>query len=136
MSFWPWQASPTIWIYSACVHMLMTRFLRRSLTVGIAAFFAPAVFSNDLAPQDGATAPESVIICTNMVSGASWQIRINFAKNTVDSNPARIRSDEIAWQDRADGGNYTLDRKSGELAAVFASSTGGYFIHSRCSPQT
>ena len=31
-----------------------------------------------------------------------------------------------------DGGNYTLNRESGDLTASVASSTGGYFRHSRC----
>ena len=78
---------------------------------------------------------ESVLECTNVVSGLAWQIKINFEKNTVDSNPARVTSDEVSWRDAADGGNYTLDRKTGELTAIFASSTGGYFIHHRCKPR-
>jgi hypothetical protein len=69
------------------------------------------------------------------VSGVSWQIRIDFQQRTVDSNPARISSAEISWHDATDGGNYTLDRKSGSLTVIFASSTGGYFIHDRCRPQ-
>ncbi len=83
----------------------------------------------------GAEQPETVLACTNLVSGAAWQIRINFEKSTVDSNPARISRTTISWHDRADGGNYTLDRRSGRLTAIFASSTGGYFIHDRCGPR-
>ncbi len=75
-----------------------------------------------------------VLVCTNLVSGAGWQIKINFEKSTVDSSPARISRTTISWR-AADGGHYTLDRKSGSLTAVFASSTGGYFIHDRCRPQ-
>jgi hypothetical protein len=59
------------------------------------------------------------ITCTNQTSGASWQIRIDYDRQTVDSNPASISDDEIAWRDKANGGNYTLDRKSGKLTVVF-----------------
>jgi hypothetical protein len=78
---------------------------------------------------------ESVVTCTNPVSGASWQIKIDYGRSTVDSNPARISDSEISWHDAADGGNYTLDRKSGNLTVIVASSTGGYFLHDRCRLQ-
>jgi hypothetical protein len=80
------------------------------------------------APQQG----ERVINCTNVVSGTGWRITINFDRNTVDANPARISASRITWHAVADGGNYTLDRKSGELTVVIASSTGGFFLHHRC----
>ena len=70
--------------------------------------------------------------CTNLSSGANWQIRIDYAKATVDSNPARISDAQISWRDASDGGNYTLDRKSGKLTVILASSTGGYFLHHHC----
>lgn len=76
---------------------------------------------------------ETAITCTNPVSGTSWQIAIDFGKATVDSNRAKITGDEISWFDPNDGGNYTLDRKSGNLTAIVASSTGGYFRHGRCN---
>jgi hypothetical protein len=78
---------------------------------------------------------EAVLGCTNVVSGTAWEIKINFEKSTVDSNPARITNTEIAWHDATGGGNYTLDRKTGQLTAIFASSTGGYFIHHLCRPR-
>jgi hypothetical protein len=83
-------------------------------------------------PSFGAEQAPVVLDCTNLVSGAGWQIKINFQDSTVDSNPARISSSEISWHDATDGGNYTLDRKTGDLTVIFASSTGGYFIHDRC----
>jgi hypothetical protein len=52
----------------------------------------------------------------------------------VDANPARINEASISWRDRSDGGNYTLDRKSGKLTVVVASSTGGYFLYDVCKP--
>ena len=80
----------------------------------------------------GAQGGETPITCTNPVSGATWQIRIDYDRSTVDSNPARISDTKISWHDAADGGNYTLDRKSGNLAVIVASSTGGFFLYDRC----
>jgi hypothetical protein len=100
-------------------------FLRRALQVCVCTAAAGVAFAN------GA---ESALTCTNLVSHVSWQIKINFERSTVDSNPARISDSQISWHDQTDGGNYTLDRKSGDLTTIFASSTGGYFIHGRCSP--
>ena len=54
---------------------------------------------------------ETAVTCTNPVSGATWQITIDYDRSTVDSDPARISDSEISWRDAADGGNYTLDRK-------------------------
>jgi hypothetical protein len=87
-------------------------------------------------PISGAAQPPTVLTCTNLVSGASWQIRINFEQGTVDSNPAQISSTEISWRDGAHGPYYTLDRKSGSLTVIFTSSTGGYALHDRCGPQS
>jgi hypothetical protein len=80
----------------------------------------------------GAEAGATAITCTNPASGTTWQIRIDYRKSTVDSYPARITDATISWHDARDGGNYTLDRKSGSLTVVVASSTGGYFLHHRC----
>ncbi len=87
------------------------------------------------APSFGAPNAESVFNCTNLASGAAWQIKINFHASTVDSNPARINNSTISWHDPTDGGNYSLDRSTGNLTVVIASSTGGYFIHDRCRPR-
>ncbi|HTT04111.1 MAG TPA: hypothetical protein VMF64_02395 [Steroidobacteraceae bacterium] len=83
-------------------------------------------------PAFGAVPTLTTVLCTNPVSGASWRITIDFAKSAVDSNPARISGARITWHDAKDGGNYTLDRRSGKLTVVVASSTGGYFIHDQC----
>jgi hypothetical protein len=82
-----------------------------------------------------AAAPGGVaaISCTNPVSGTNWQIIVDYAKSTVDANPAHITAAEISWFDPKDGGHYTLDRKSGDLVAGVASSTGGYFRRGRCN---
>jgi hypothetical protein len=73
-----------------------------------------------------------VITCTNPASGTSWQIAIDFERRTVDSFAATIDDSTIFWRDPRDQGNYTLDRKSGNLTVAIPSSTGGYFIHDRC----
>lgn len=78
---------------------------------------------------------ETTITCSNPASGASWQVRIDYDRRTADSNAARISDAQISWHDPTDGGNYTLDRKSGDLTVVVASSTGGYFLHHRCKLQ-
>jgi hypothetical protein len=79
-----------------------------------------------------ARAAESSVTCTNPASGAHWQIQVDYERGTVDSYPARITEADISWHDASDGGNYTLDRKSGNLTVVIASSTGGYFVYDRC----
>ncbi len=73
-----------------------------------------------------------LITCTNPASGATWQISIDYDRATVDANPARVSDAEISWHDAKDGGNYTLDRHSGALTVIVASSTGGYFLHDHC----
>jgi 3-keto-L-gulonate-6-phosphate decarboxylase len=101
--------------------MLLTR-------TGFFALFVTAVAS----PVVGAAQPPTMATCTNLASGVSWQITIDFGNSTVDSNPAQISNTTISWHDGKDGGNYTLDRKSGKLTVVVASSTGGYFLYDRC----
>jgi hypothetical protein len=110
-----------------------TVFLRGALAAGIAAFTAGAAVP---ALGDVAQPPAAAITCVNPYSGVNWQIKIDFGRATVDSNPARIDDATITWFDPNDGGNYTLDRRSGELTVVVASSTGGYFLHDRCKLET
>ena len=92
------------------------------------------VFSADEG-RSVAYAIESAVTCTNPASGANWQIKIDYERSTVDSYPASISEAKISWRDASDGGNYTLDRKSGNLTVVIASSTGGYFLFDRCDLQ-
>jgi len=103
--------------------------LTRSLVAGIGALTIGMAFP---AINGEAQRGETAITCTNPVSGASWQIRIDYDRSTVDSNPARVTDSKIMWHDATDGGNYTLDRKSGNLTVIVASSTGGYFLYDRC----
>ncbi|MGO9682214.1 MAG: hypothetical protein ACLPTZ_06400 [Beijerinckiaceae bacterium] len=104
--------------------------MNRFPAAGLAALAIGIVVS-----ASGAAAPPSefAVTCTNNASGASWQIKIDYDRSTVDSNPAHIGDTEISWHDAKDGGNYTLDRKSGNLTVVVASSTGGYFLYDHCS---
>jgi hypothetical protein len=103
--------------------------LSRLLAVGIG-----AVVLGLAVPAKNGEAPHgtTAITCTNPISGASWQIRIDYDRSTVDSNPARISDAEISWRDATDGWNYRLDRKSGNLTVILASATGGNFLHDRC----
>jgi hypothetical protein len=106
----------------------MMRVLTRLLTAGIGALAVGISF-----PATGVEVQrETAITCTNPASGANWQIRIDYEGKTVDSNPAYFSDAKISWRDAKDGLNYTLDRKSGDLKVVFASSTGGSFLYHRC----
>jgi len=111
---------------------MWTKFQNQVLAAGMA-----GVAGGLVVPTINGDAQESqtAITCTNLVSGTSWQIAVDFDKGTVDSNRAKITEAQISWFDPRDGGNYTLDRKSGDLTASVASSTGGYFRHGRCSPE-
>ena len=100
--------------------------VKRSLAAGLMVLAVGMVGS--ARAQHGETA----VTCANAVSGAPWQIRIDYDRSTVDSNPARISNSEITWKGAKDGWNYTLDRKSGNLTVVVASATGGNFLYHRC----
>jgi hypothetical protein len=105
----------------------MMRVLTRLLAAGIAAL--TVVIS---VPATGVEAKRQTnITCTNAASGANWQIKIDYDGKTVDSNPAYFSDARISWHEKG-GVNYTLDRKSGDLTVVFASSTGGSFLYHRC----
>ena len=104
--------------------MALTRALAAAIAALAVGMAVPAISGE--APRG-----ETEVTCTNPVSGASWQIRIDYDRSTVDSHTARISDAEISWRD-ANGWNYRLDRKSGELTVVLASATGGNFLHHRC----
>lgn len=70
--------------------------------------------------------------CTNPASGATWEIKVDYARNLVDAFSADISDRWISWRDTAKGGIYDLDRSNGELTVRFASSTGGYFLYDKC----
>lgn len=104
----------------------MTRFSNRYMAAAVLALVTAAASSVAAQPH------AARITCINPASGASWQIDVDFDRATVDANPAKVTEAAISWRDAKDGWNYTLDRKSGALTVVVASSTGGYFLHDRC----
>ena len=105
---------------------MKTRGLSRGLFVVVALLITePAVSAEG--PHG-----EALMTCTNPASGHKWQLKIDYDHATADANPAQISEAQISWKDASDGGNYTLDRKSGELTVILASSTGGYFLHHLC----
>jgi hypothetical protein len=106
----------------------MMRILTRSLAAGIGALaIGISVSAMGVEAQH-----ETAITCTNPVSGATWQIRIDYERKTVDSYPATISDSKISWADAKESSNYTLDRKSGDLTVVVRSSTAGHFLYDRC----
>ena len=82
----------------------------------------------DAGPQHG----EIAVTCRNPYSGVVWQIRIDYDRRTVDSNPAQIDDRTISWRDAANGWYYVLNRQSGKLTVTLASATGGNFLHDQC----
>jgi len=104
--------------------------LRPRLLTGLLAMWATVVAVTALGGD--AQRGEIAVTCTNPVSGASWEIRIDYTRSTVDSNPAHISDAEITWRDAKDGWRYKLDRKSGNLTVILASATGGNFLYDRC----
>ena len=103
--------------------MVLTKTLAAAIAALAVGMAGPAMSDE----PHGATA----ITCSNPASDATWQIRIDYDRSTVDSYPARIGDAEISWRD-TNGWNYRLDRKSGALTVVLASATGGNFLHHRC----
>ena len=104
-------------------------FRNRVLAAGIMGLAGLALPTIDGYAQESETA----LTCTNPANGMSWQILIDYRKPAVDSNPAEMTRAGISWFDPKDGSNYTLDRRSGDLTATVASSTGGYFRRARCT---
>ena len=82
--------------------------------------------------SDEAQRGEQAITCMNKFSGTTWQIKVDYDHGTVDSNPATISDAKIAWRDANDGWRYTLDRRTGDLTVVLASSMGGNMYFHRC----
>jgi hypothetical protein len=110
--------------------MVLTRHLAAAIAALMACVAMPAVAA---APAGGQAAPDApMVTCTNPYSGTTWQISIDYEHATVDANPAQVSDAEISWRDAKNGWSYRLDRRSGALTVVVASSTGGYFLHDHC----
>jgi hypothetical protein len=73
-----------------------------------------------------------VLRCTNPASGAVWDIKIDYQSSTANSFPAIISENGITWHDALHGGHYALDRNSGDLTVIYASSTGGFTLKDKC----
>jgi hypothetical protein len=71
--------------------------------------------------------------CANTSSGATWDVKVDLDRSTVDSYPAQITPGNITWHDAKDGGNYDLDRATGALTQVKSSSMGGTLWFHRCT---
>jgi hypothetical protein len=105
---------------------------RRSTAARLCLAAAAVALIGGLAPAAEAQHGQTTIACSNPASGTSWQITVDFDRRTVDGHPATISEAAISWRDPGDQGNYTLDRKSGNLRVAVPSSTGGYFLHDQC----
>jgi hypothetical protein len=120
---------------SAIAYERGRRLRRRSMPTRLraaATAAACAIGAAGLVPAAEAQHGQTTIACRNPASGTTWQINIDFDRRTVDGHPATIGDSAISWRDPGDQGNYTLDRKSGNLRVAVPSSTGGYFLHDQC----
>ena len=91
-----------------------------------------AAISTAACGEDSAHAAASTFRCTNPKSGTTWEVKVDYDRGTADWFPAEITGSQIAWHDTLHGGYYYLDRASGALTFLNASSTGGYATHHTC----
>ncbi len=94
------------------------------LAVAIALMISPRCLAQ--APPGSAR-----VVCINPFSGATWALVVDERHGTVDGFAARLGA-SITWHDQRDGGHYRLDRETGAMSVIFASSTGGYELHDHC----
>jgi hypothetical protein len=87
-----------------------------------------------LAPGVSLSAQAAVLTfqCVNTSSQAKWTIKVDDAQKTADGFPATITATEITWSEPNHGGNYELDRSTGELTFTNSTSMGGYMLFHRC----
>jgi hypothetical protein len=87
-----------------------------------------------LAPGISLSAQAAVLTyqCVNTASQAKWTVKVDDVKKTADGFPAKITAGEITWSDRTTGGNYDLDRATGQLTYVASTSMGGYLLWHHC----
>jgi len=92
--------------------------------------YTPAIFATDkVEPLHAATA---TFRCMNTASRTTWDVKVDYDRNTADSFPATITAREISWKDTKEGGIYTLDRNTFALTFVNSSSMGGYLLFHTC----
>jgi ABC-type glycerol-3-phosphate transport system substrate-binding protein len=91
-----------------------------------------AVISTAACGGNSADAAAITFRCTNPKSGTTWDVIVDYDRSTADSFQAEITGSQIAWHDTLHGGYYYLDRASGALTFLNASSTGGYATHHTC----
>jgi len=101
--------------------------LARTLSSVVAAAISTAACGGD-----SAHAAATTFRCTNPKSGTTWEVKVDYDRGTADSFPAEITGSQIAWHDTLHGGYYYLDRATGALTFLNASSTGGYATHHTC----
>lgn len=97
------------------------------LSLALAACHASAASASLAIPADA-----TVVECVNPDNGFAWAVRLDARGKAVDGWPARFEARRISWRDGGDGGAYQLDRQTGALTIVRASSTGGYTSFDRC----
>ena len=93
--------------------------------------FAAAI-SSAACGSNSAHAAAITFQCTNPKSGTAFEVKVDYDRRTANSFPAEITESQIAWHDTLHGGSYYLDRASGALTFLNASSTGGYATHHTC----
>jgi hypothetical protein len=104
-----------------------------TVAVGLSVAAVVAVFASGTAARpDPAGIDSTTLRCSNPFSGATWEVAIDPKRRTADSFPADITDKTIRWHDAARGGSFELDRASGELTVVYASSMGGTFLKDNC----
>lgn len=97
------------------------RILRRAL-LALLLLFVPRI----------AHADTTTLVCSNLSSGTTWDVKVDFDHHMVDSFPAEISDQSITWQDPQRQGIYEFDRASGNMTMRGPSSTGGYFLYYHC----
>ncbi|MFZ0495728.1 MAG: hypothetical protein WBE85_15170 [Methylocella sp.] len=87
---------------------------------------AAAAISTAARASDSADAAAITFRCTNPKSKSAWQVNVDHDRGTADSFPAKNSDSQIAWHGTLHGGYYYLNRASGALTFLNASSTGGH----------
>jgi hypothetical protein len=100
----------------------------------IRAFVLPSIIAaaSLMAASEPLHAATATFRCMNTASRTTWDVKVDYDRNTADSFPATITAREISWKDTKEGGIYTLDRNTFALTFVNSSSMGGYLLFHTC----